>query len=741
MSADPATIEGVVVDLFVEGEGVELFPGDEYPEDTPSRTQTIDWITSFDEDCRDTDWRKWRDKTDQCFDYFRGKQKDVKKSGVYFVVFNIIRMRILTKNGILTGAKPTASIQGVEIEDELASQALDDLISFFSTKLDFDIKLADASLDSLMCGLGALELHWDYGKKRYNGRRGWIRGNFVLTREDPRAYAFPKHGDERLIGDDGSSGLDGYTKEYWIRRRKLEAMYPQASDLIKNLKASSKTSTKKRTRGSADSESGAGGSDSRNDEIRVVEAWYFKEVPVKVILEVSEDGTERPAVVKQFDKNVGKFVPTKESEPLEDAEAAQAQYEAESEVGDVTHRYRVHTDTERKLWWGAVAGDKVLLFNRPGPYRHGFWPTIFVPGMLDHNEAMPYGDVEHLVEGQNVVNSVVSLILDNMSRTNNQGKIIDTSMLKPKYKKNAVRRIAKAGYVLEAVAGKADKVVWRDEAQPLDQSALTIVNWVVSLFDQMSSVADIQSGKMDYATSGRGIRELVGAADTALDHLKTNLTCAIRHFGRLLLSMIQQFVTIEDKIRISKDYREYTLGFEWFTDPENMDKGTRMSLALYDNDNPKENPRIIDDLETMQFDIEVNVDTNLERDPAEKRETAEFALKNGIATPEYWAKEWGIPRSEFRRAQKWQEMEKIRLMQEEMEKDEVMGPVFKLMTNPETLGAVKAAMAPIVPQLLEMTGQGGGPEDPPAPGAPVPPAPAGPGAPASGGAPPMKQAA
>ena len=668
------------IDLFTEGYGERLFQGDSVDQSGDGVQRTVAWLNEFDETCRQ-ECRDWLKNSNNAFKYFRGTQSRKKKNrGIMFFVFNLIRHRMLSKNGILTQNKPTASIQGVDLEDETIAQALADLVDFSSDRSDFDTKLADACLDMLICGLGVLSEHWDFDGKRFNSKYGWIDGNFSLTREDPRKYAFPKHDDETFSGE-GNDGAEGYTKEYTVRRAKLQARFSDFSAEIDELEA--------HTKGASKTSKTSSGEKGPNDELRVVETYYYKDIPEEFVVKTFEDGPEQLARLTpdQVQILLAAGIEAEAEQPM-DADMAKVVEEAEAAGGELDYRYRVRTKLRPQVWHAAVASKKLLLWNQPSIYKHNMWPDIFLVGQKDHDESMPYGEVEQLMAGQDLIDSILAMMVDNLSRTNAQGRVVDKSLVSREMQSDLRERMSKPGYYIESVAGKADEVVWKDEQQPLDMAAMGIVNWVLAVFDEMSNIAQVQRGGMPYNTSGRGIEKLLGAGDTALEHLKKNMVFAIRRFGRMRLSNLQQFLTVTDKIRISKDYEDhYKLNLEWFTPEDNPDAGSKLRLVRYQDGLKPEDGGVkvvTPDFEAMEFDITYQVVSNTQRDPVEKRERITLAIQNGLATPAWAAKELEIPRTEFMRAQEMNEKLKMATFVEELSKDEQFGEIVKGIVNPET---------------------------------------------------------
>jgi len=373
---------------------------------------------------------------------------------------------------------------------------------------------------------------------------------------------------------------------------------------------------------------------------------------------------------------------------------------AEQEGRKIDYRYIVHVEMDRKVYTGAVAAEKLLLYNYPCEYEHGRWPGLFLVGLMPPGDSMGTGDVEHMVTGSEVVNTVVSMQLDNLARTNNTTKVLDITAIHPKFRQGAVKTLNTPGGVMVSLPGRAREAVAVIQQTPIDASGMYLVDWVLRTFDEISNHPDIQSGKMNYQTSGKGIGKLLSAADTALSTHKDAIESLTKSFGIMVLYLIHQYWTIEDKIRVSSNYRDMVLGIELYTPPG---EETRMVMTRKDNTQPQNpmpdgtqiegadpNPRIIvDDLEALQFDVEMGVRSDMDRDPAEKRDTAMAYYKEGLATGEWAALQGEIPGPVFREAQEEIGLRETKAALDAAGKDEVLGAFVQGVLNPETAPQVK----------------------------------------------------
>uniref|UniRef100_A0A6M3LEU6 Putative portal protein n=1 Tax=viral metagenome TaxID=1070528 RepID=A0A6M3LEU6_9ZZZZ len=627
--------------------------------------------------------RKWLRRAEKAFDYTFGDQVDKKGvgEGALFLSFNLIINRVLTKLGILTAGKPQAGITGRDVDNDDASAAFQDLLEYAIDKSDFSVLAQDAIQDTIICGLGVLEEKYDLDSERFTDTYGYIPGDVVLQKEDPRTYILdPNNADERL---EGKRGPQWYAKEVHVARKQLQAEYPKKAAQIAGLterRMEFWLENDERGRGSIDDTDDAG-ANRPGDDLTVYEYWYKRSEPRSVVLKT------------EYEDNAHE-IPSR-SEVAIDPETKEPIFEDEiPEVPEgANFDYEVIRRMVPRVWHAGIVGD-VLLYNEPTPYRHGRWPAIFFCGMLRPDDPYPYGEVDRLVEPQDLFNTLVSVIVDNAIRTNNQGMLADPTKFAEHEQGSLVETLSSSGYVLEVmpdalIQGGAIQTV---APAPISQGLLQLAQFVQLMFDEIFSLAQVQKGGMPYDTSGRAIQNLVQAADTALNNLQTNVNHAITTWGRMRLRNIQQYMSIEESLRISDDYRAaFRLSLERHTPNGEMDD--KLGLFKYEDENPERIP-LLEDFGAAEFEVKFKIRSGQERDPREKREEAAFLHEKGLVTRGYLARMYEVPRDELASADEENHLLQTGKMVEELSQDKVVGPVLRaIIENPQTAQMIQAALA------------------------------------------------
>lgn len=629
----------------------------------------------------------WRKIAKKCFDYVNGKQYEGDEEPDFlYVVLNLIVHRFLTKAGILTAGKPVASVTGRDLDDEEAADVFKDLIEYGADKANLDTLIQDAVQDTVICGLGVLEEHWSLDLKRWTEQYGWVRGDFQVTREDPLAYTIdPDNRDERLWSR-GDTGPQWYCKDVWTSRDKLKMAYPQKAMLIDAVDMkkfqNEDDGDAKRTGGTNADDTGSTGPKRGSDKILMVDYWYKRYRPINFVVKYyldNEGNDDRQELVPDL-----LDVP-----PEEDWEPGT--------------RYDVIQALEEEIWNAACVGD-VLLYHRKSPYKHGRWPAIFFCGMMRRNEPMPYGEIERMIVPQDVINANFSLVQDNANRINNPGKIVQPEAFTPDVRDRLPNLFSEPGWVATLEPGKDPSEAFMEvKPQELPTVLLDINKYLQVLLDEIASLAQVQRGGMPYETSGKAIQALLSAGDTALTSLQRNIEYAVTYWGENRVSNIQQFMTIEDSMRISDDARQYRLSFEHYTPDQGGE--TTLSLVKYEDFEPGEAPkdpkRLLTDISTAQFDLRVTVKSNQDRDPEADREFVLELFDRQIADKQLVLERSGIDgwREVLRRVtEKDEQLKQMQQFEQMMQENPLMQV---MMQNPQAAQQIQMVVSQVAPELLQ----------------------------------------
>jgi len=429
---------------------------------------------------------------------------------------------------------------------------------------------------------------------------------------------------------------------------------------------------------------------------------YTTRKPIDTILHKTSDGRWELAV-------------DEEDNPLTRDDADEIEIRDPEQEG----RFKKYRQVVQEVWTGCIVGD-VLLYHMKSPYRHNRFPHIFMGGLLKNGESMPRGEIERLIDTQNLYNRLMTMFVDIMSRTSNPGMEVDPKQVDPRQRKDVLDIVSQPGWTLlraeDAQPGR-DAVKYHTSTA-LPTGILQLADMVRIMFDELFSIAQTQRGGMPYDTSGKAVIALQRAADTALNGLAGSLERAITEWGRLRLGNIVQFTKFRDAWRISDDVRNrsFKLVAERHRIPRDLDEMEQgkepkipeeimnapepppdykdaLGIRMYKDGkpgqpmDPDQNKFLVADLQSANMDVEIVLGSGEERSEEEKRKILELVF-SATGDVKYLLEELEvkdaseiIDRMEKRNAEK-QMAEQVQGLME----DEVVGPFLMMaMKNTDQL--------------------------------------------------------
>jgi hypothetical protein len=484
---------------------------------------------------------EWREAGKKNFRYRDGVQRpdDLNAEGMY-LIFNFISHRVKTKSGILTAGSPQAKVTGVDYNDRDTSRAFGDILEK-GAKDDFLSQTVRKVVDdNLACGVGVFSELYRNNLYRWTNK-GKKLGRLTVGSDNPMLFAWdPANRSECLDGDGAGSyyvrvegvDLESLVMEYPELEYELEMAGDVSDENVRSPKADSRY-------GDYDETPFGGGSsgDTRQSHKREkVEIWYKKKRPVDTIFHKTSDGRWELAV--DADDNLLTREQVSEIEMLDDSQ-------------EFKKRRKIVDD----VWTACIVGD-ILLYNMKSPYRHNRFPHIFMGGQMKNDESMPRGEIERLVDAQDLYNRLMTMFVDTLSRTSHLGSEIDLSKVHPDQKDDVDVIMGKQGYKLHRAENAAPGpiVQWHDAAQQ-PQGVLQLADMVRALMGELFSLSDVQRGETNYERSGKAVIAMQRAADTALAGLGGALDRALTEWGRQRVENTIQFTRFRDAWRISDDVR------------------------------------------------------------------------------------------------------------------------------------------------------------------------------------------
>lgn len=630
---------------------------------------------------------RWINHARKSLNYYENAQRPPEirdDRDVLYITMNMIRSKIDTKIGILTSAKPKPSITPRGMEDEDVAQAYREIFEYSmeDRNTKFHIRTQDAVSDMVKIGLGVLREEIDFSEVQ-DTLLGEMAGELSLSKRDPLTYSIdPANRSADMWGEKGATY---YTIEDSIPIEELLIMYDEhKTELISLVSKKSEGMAKEQTTLSRDSDYNRdiqldeGDDDSGSitrrefseDVVDVVEHWYLQRVPVRRIFAVGENGTWMLA-----ENPDGSLM-----EPEDIPEGAEDDYE-------------VLTRVENRIRTCSIAGDKVLLYDRPSPYKHGRWPDTFVCGTMHHDQPMPYGEIHRLIDAQDLYNKLNSLVMDNAIRSNNAGWVYEDGALDEDMEQELEEHGSDAGLILRTRRGHMARVQ-RLQPASIPEGLYRLQNDLRVLFDELSNLYQTQRGGMPYDTSGKAIIALQQAGDTALTELQRNIEEALTDWGRKRLSNIQQFYTLERAWRVSDGMRDYDsiLYTELQFDPEKQDT----SLHLFRLEDGNEEPiPLLSDFSATHFDVRLAIGTGHERSREQRLEEARAVVELTGSVP-----------SAIRNMLQALDIEnRAEILREMSEKDQIMGMMQSFEEqgiDPSIIQTMAGAMGdPVMRAIIE----------------------------------------
>ena len=653
--------------------------------------------------------RTWRESALKCFDYVGSKQAPSESD--FYIVLNLIVHRFLTQVGILTVGKPNATVYARNMEERYDSGAvMKDLVEYCAEQGDMTPKTSMVVNDRIICGLGVIRESFDLNKTRYTTKLGEVPGDMDVTKEDPLAYCLPP--DNTAEEMTNNKGPKWYTKVKKRSREETIMMYPEMAHKIAMLGADDPTDklidkgeVSKRDLGTYGADDRRGDADTtvpaQEDELIILEYWYRKKTPKNVVIQLDKDPkTGRThmdlAYLPEWNRDLmNKEYPYKEyGEPGEPIDPANMPEPTEI-WGDMLGEnieYKIRGRIEEEVWYAEICGD-VLLIHEPSPYVHNLYPDLFLCGEFRQGEPMPYGTVERLITPQDIVNAGLTLIQDNASRSSNPGKVILPHLVARHQRDRIDEILEEASWILvgSEEAQRAEDVIKEYPAAPLPQQYLDLLTMIMSMFDEISSMAQVQRGGMPYETSGKGLQTLLQAGDTALTYLKEGVEKMITNWGRMRIRNIQQYFFYEDALRVSDDLQTYHMAWDLYTDPETMET----TLAMYKKDEQMKDPKMLfADFATVQFDVVVGVKSKYaDRNREEKMEILFKLHDRGAIDTKYLvfhSEDIENPKALWDRLQELEQMQaELDHYRQMFDVKNPMGQLLKVLQNPGV--AVKTA--------------------------------------------------
>jgi hypothetical protein len=193
-----------------------------------------------------------------------------------------------------------------------------------------------------------------------------------------------------------------------------------------------------------------------------------------------------------------------------------------------------------------VHANGVLLEDGDNPYIDGKFPFARAQDHIRAREFWGMGEVEQLRGPQDMVNKVMSYVMDVLILMGNPIWVCDTSS-----GVDTENLVNAPGLVVEKNEGTE---VRRESGVQLQPFILQTLDRLVELFDKISGINDVSQGAQPRSnSSGIAIELLQEAAQTKLRLKSRNIEAWLTEVGQQFVSRILQYYTIPRVIRLTGD--------------------------------------------------------------------------------------------------------------------------------------------------------------------------------------------
>lgn len=318
------------------------------------------------------------------------------------------------------------------------------------------------------------------------------------------------------------------------------------------------------------------------------------------------------------------------------------EYEIANEQGEKITKQRKKYPKGRKL----IIASGILLYDSTPEEGFGYLDNKFpFARLVDHlmpREFWGQGEVKQLVGPQNMINKLISYMMDVLILTGNPIWVVssDSGI-------NTDNLFNAPGLVVEKNPGSE---VRREEGVHLQPYIMQMFQLVQTQFDKISGINEVSQGIRPGNASGVAIDLLQEASQTKLRLKARNLELFLKQIGQLMVSRILQFYSIPRIERITgKDGVERY--FRFAVDSLQDESGEIQQKAVLQEIKRDENGQVVEQAPIEyqikgELDVIVNTGSMLPFKKAERERQADKWLQMGIIDAEDYAEMTQIPNKE-----------------------------------------------------------------------------------------------
>ena len=662
-----------------------------------------------------SDWRKtaeayenWGRQMDLCYEYMESNQippslrsRDPRS---LYLCLNMIRNRIGPKVGIITAEKPTPMFEGREGVDETGAAALEHIFNFTISDPETMLHALNrgCARDMLVCGIGAIREYFNPDRPVDVEGGQTAFGDVAARRVDPKNLRI-----------DPAMRMNNVSRIRWIFEiietpmDELRIKYGEKVAEVQGKPVNLSGEQPSRLRNYGDR---AGETDTSGNKLKYSPTGSSGKTDFNRIAEVVECWYKFPKASKKTFKRV-----KSETEGAEDTwESAGLTDEADAEK-DESGDYR----EINKIKWEvrkAVMVEDILLEDDVDETFDDL-PYALYLGEEIHDYPYPVGEVYHLLHPQDLMNALITSVVDNAVRTNNTGWKYEDGALSHDQEELLIAQGSSPGFRLKVRQGYFDRVQ-RLEPGRMSDALYQIWNDIRVLMDELAASYQVQRGGMPYDTSGRGIIALQQSADMSAAGWHIAVEDALTRWGKLRMRNIQKNYKWPRALRITGDLGtaktmylvDTPEGIGVKASPEAPSGPETMGLpampgqpppkgAPSGNEKAIEGKVLLSDLSTAKFDLIVKIKSAADEAPSDKLDKAKFLFEAGVVDKEYLARmpEFGV-KDASAVLKRMDEQDKAKQLAEQvLAAQKVVPEIMEMLQDPKLLQEMMAKANPPPP--------------------------------------------
>jgi len=219
-----------------------------------------------------------------------------------------------------------------------------------------------------------------------------------------------------------------------------------------------------------------------------------------------------------------------------------------------------------------LINDKIIVDDRPYPYKHGNPPYVKFESNVVPNEFWSMGDIEQIIPLQDTLNHRVQQLEDIANKTANLGWTVH-----PKAGKKAIDNLKKFGMKCGLLKIMPPDMIKPDEVIQAPQYLFEEVKQLVILIERVTGISDVMQGRGDVRQrTARGIERLFEAGSARIGLSIKLFEDSFKDAAYQIGSLVRQYYTEDREINITGGSE--VLQESFVIKPENLEEEMEVSI-------------------------------------------------------------------------------------------------------------------------------------------------------------------